>query len=105
MFLVREMTKIHESYVIHPSSSTIPEIQSARGEFTIVLGPKLAEDQPLTSDADLISAFGRLTDLAGFSEDEASGILASAAGLPKRAVSKRLKKAMISVKQRRGQAP
>lgn len=105
ILVLREMTKIHESYVIYPMSTSLPEIQSARGEFTVVLGPKEAEQTGSLDDAELMRLFGRLTDAAGLSDSQAISMLAGFAGLPGRVVSNRLKKARISVRRRADRAP
>ena len=105
ILVIREMTKIHESYVIYPTSTSLPDVPSARGEFTVVLGPKQAEAAAAISDTNLVRFFGRLTEIAGFSGDEALAMMAGLSGMPSRVVSRRLKKARISVKRHGDQAP
>jgi 16S rRNA (cytidine1402-2'-O)-methyltransferase len=99
ILVIREMTKIHESYVVHPSSGSFPDIPQARGEFTVVLGPALKEESASPDPAEVLSVFERLTNIAGFSEDESVRMTAAALGVPEHVVPRQLKKARFSVKR------
>ncbi len=105
ILVIREMTKIHESYVFHPSSTALPDVSAARGEFTIVLGPELAGKKPNFDAAAVLDLFVRLTKNAVIDEPLAIALTASAFGVSGQGAAKIIKKAKISVKRATGSAP
>jgi 16S rRNA (cytidine1402-2'-O)-methyltransferase len=98
MHVYRELTKINESYVKWPNSR--PGRTVEKGEFTVVIAPAEASEPAKDLDKHKIfSLFCRLTNDAGFQEDDATRIVAREAGADAREVAKIIKKAKISVKQ------
>jgi 16S rRNA (cytidine1402-2'-O)-methyltransferase len=104
ILVIREMTKIHESYVVHQNSRSFPDVSAARGEFTVVLGPATKEKFAVPNPATVLDIFERLTNMAEFSEDESVRMTAAVLGVPEHAVPKQLKKARIAVKRATGPA-
>jgi len=105
ILVIREMTKIHESYVVHPSSAVFPDLRIARGEFTVVLGPVQPRKEIVPDFVDVWKMFSRLTDKAGFGEDAAMAMVAAAFGVTPQAAAKYLKKGKLLVKQQSAIAP
>jgi len=99
IMIIREMTKVHESYVVHPSSSAFPDVSTARGEFTIVLGPDLPGKRREPEASHVFDMFERLTKLAGLEERLATAMTASAFGVSEQGAAKIVKKVRISVKR------
>ena len=65
--LCREMTKIHEEFVVRPISCLIDIVGSPRGEYTCVVWPSPKQRPPaaaLPSGADLLSELGVLINLS-----------------------------------------
>lgn len=93
----KEITKIHEQLVVYPSSTGRLE-GTVAGEYTVVVEPALTSEGHFDT-ADCFAIFCRMTELAGFSEDEAGQMTASLMKTTKAAVRKAVKKARISVKQ------
>ena len=105
IMVIREMTKIHESYVVHPSSNSFPEISSARGEFTIVLGPDSPAKRREPDSAALLESFERLTEMAKIDEQVALAMVAAAFRVSEHGAAKLIKKARISVRRATGSVP
>jgi 16S rRNA (cytidine1402-2'-O)-methyltransferase len=99
IMVVREMTKVHESYVVHPSSGVFPELVTTRGEFTVILGPEEPR-QPRPVDASAVVALVvRLTELAGVDENSAILMASASFGISEQAAAKLTKKGRILVKR------
>jgi len=105
ILVIREMTKIHESYVVHPSSAVFPELKTARGEFTVILGPDSPNAPEQVDPAELHGLVVRLTELAGFAESTAIVMAAAAMGISEQAAAKLMKKGRILVKRQTESAP
>ena len=105
IMVIREMTKLHESYVVHPSSGSFPEVSAARGEFTIVLGPDQGGKRHEFEPAVVLDTFERLTKLAGIEDGIALAMTASAFGVSEQGAAKIVKKAKISVKRTTDSTP
>lgn len=105
IMVIREMTKLHESYVVHPSSSAFPDISTVRGEFTIVLGPDLPAKRREPEASQVLDMIDRLTKLAGLEERLAFNLTASAFGVSEQGAARMVKKARISVKRATGSTP
>jgi 16S rRNA (cytidine1402-2'-O)-methyltransferase len=60
----RELTKLHEQFVIAPARDIIGQIPEAKGEFTIVVGPVPRRSVPASrpSDAEIAAEFGRVAN-------------------------------------------
>jgi len=93
----KELTKIHEQLVVYHSGTGVLE-GTVAGEYTVIIEPAMTSEGHLDV-TDYFSVFCRMTELAGFSEDEAIQMTASLKGTTKTAVRKAVKKARISVKQ------
>ena len=93
----RELTKIHETFVIYTNAKSGKDYISA-GEYTIVIGPT---DQDATTIDPLKcgEVFSRITSIGGFSDEDAAVMTAALLETTKSAVKKIIKKARISVKQ------
>jgi 16S rRNA (cytidine1402-2'-O)-methyltransferase len=96
--LCRELSKIHESSVISPINSLDSVDAPSLGEYVLVLGPTEHHQSEAVSH-DGISLFSRLTELAGFTEDDAAHIVSIHAGVSKASVKKAVKKHRYSVKR------
>jgi 16S rRNA (cytidine1402-2'-O)-methyltransferase len=103
--IIREMTKIHESYVVHPDSGAPLEIRAARGEFTVVLGPLSAGEAVPVDPVEVVSVVDRLTDIAGFDRSIALTMAAAALGLSEQTAARMVKKGRISIKRQMTTAP
>jgi 16S rRNA (cytidine1402-2'-O)-methyltransferase len=100
----REISKINEQLVVSPINiqTDIKEL----GEFTVVVGARTAsETVPVPDQQKTADEFGRLTDLAGFSSDEAIAMLAASRGATQAVIRKLIKKARISDNQRNARLP
>jgi 16S rRNA (cytidine1402-2'-O)-methyltransferase len=96
----KEITKIHESWVVSQNDGLSNESWTdVVGEYTAVVGPK---DVPQDNDdlGNCLDIFGRLVDLAGFSDEEAVQMTAASTEMTKASVRKAVKKARISARQR-----
>ncbi len=87
--ICREMTKLHEDYVICPISQALKvDLGRPRGEYTLILAP--SESPPVTSDLPestmLAMEFGHLTEAGGLGRREAVRELAARYGVPGRTV-------------------
>jgi 16S rRNA (cytidine1402-2'-O)-methyltransferase len=97
----REITKLNEQIVAvtragHDDSRPVLE----KGEFVVVVGPSLVEDQVRVDSDDVLRMFDRLTQLADLDTDAALIATAALFSSPLPAVKKAVKKARISAKQR-----
>ena len=93
----RELTKIHEQMTIYQDEYINPDDASI-GEFTVVVGPAAASAEDVDANR-CFDIFCRLTEIAGFSDDEAVVMTAAAIGTTKSTVRRIVKKTRISVKQ------
>lgn len=74
----RELTKAHEELVVRPISAHIEELGAPRGEYTLVISPAAAEEQPVPvpDTATLEAEFGELTNKGAASRREVVRALA-----------------------------
>lgn len=101
----REMSKIHEQLVYignwtvseRPNRSSGPP--ESRGEFTIIVGSAENDDTEQRQHSDVVDIFGRLTNLAEFTDDIALHIMESAFNVSPSEVRKAVKRHRISVDQ------
>jgi 16S rRNA (cytidine1402-2'-O)-methyltransferase len=94
--IYRELTKIHETLVIchiDYESQQVP----AKGEFTVVVEGRQAAPEKALDPKHAAYLFGRLTDLAEFSAQEAYQMIGSLCGVSERRVVKAVKKGRILV--------
>ena len=102
----REMTKIHESYVISPISGLLAGgLGRPRGEYTLVIAP--ADPPPqhvnrLPEGPTLLADFARLTDGEGMGRREAVRALATRHGVSGRTVYATLEAARAGIIQTEG---
>ena len=86
--LGRELTKMHEQLVVRPISVQLEGIETARGEYTIVVAPSNTPADALEApSAEAVEAeFGYLTETAALSRREAIRQLSTKYGMKARAV-------------------
>ena len=87
--ICREMTKLHESYVICPISEALAsQLGKARGEYTLIVAPTPPQPSPaeLPAGPILAAAFEHLTESGGLGRREAVRALATRYGVSGRAV-------------------
>jgi 16S rRNA (cytidine1402-2'-O)-methyltransferase len=104
IYWFRELTKRHEQLVMSPRQS-ISDFTAAAGEFVAVVEPSSEPDGERTDVYQVLDMFGRLTDYAGFTEDEASELVAMRLGGKAAAVKKAVKKQRILAKQQSDTRP
>ena len=77
--LGRELTKAHEELVVRPISTHLAEMADARGEFTMVVAPKIdvSVSQMPPDASELFREFGRLIETNGVTRREAIRQLAA----------------------------
>ncbi len=99
----RELTKIHEKYVISPISEVLSSgLGRPRGEYTLVVAPAAAASQPadeLPDGSTLLASFARLTDNEGMDRREAVRALATRHGVPGRTIYATLEAARAGIIQ------
>lgn len=63
IFLAREMTKLHQQFIHGSGTDIIGHMTSAKGEFTLVVGPTEAikVDPSLGNDEQIFAEFGQMT--------------------------------------------
>jgi 16S rRNA (cytidine1402-2'-O)-methyltransferase len=105
IMVIREMTKIHESYVVHPSSAVFPELRTARGEFTVVIGPIQVQRPQRVDPLVAWDMFLRMTNNAGIDGQAAVAMIAAAHGVTPQAAAKLVKKGKLWVKQHADSSP
>jgi 16S rRNA (cytidine1402-2'-O)-methyltransferase len=98
----REITKVHESFIIYPTS--LPEsAENSRGEFVLVISPsaELAENRSKEAEtvATALSIIGCLTINGAFDSTHAIALASKAVDLDPRTVKNAWKKARIRQKQ------
>jgi 16S rRNA (cytidine1402-2'-O)-methyltransferase len=94
----REVSKLHEQLVVTPNmsaSASIPEV----GEFVAVVSPSDARSVAGNTQEIGADVFDRLTNLAGFSIDDAAVMAAHLVGATPNFIRKAAKKRRILVKQ------
>jgi 16S rRNA (cytidine1402-2'-O)-methyltransferase len=94
---MREISKIHESYVIRPNSGQTDAHELSKGEFTMVLAPGPVASPIVLNPQVTLALFGRLTEIAGYSSDDAILMLTALLKAPARSVEKAVKKGKILV--------
>jgi len=97
--VIRELSKINEISVVRPNSNIGDSFGRTAGEFTVVAGPRVAENQPKPANDEVLAKFGYLTERGVFSESEALDLLAGHFGVTTKEVAKSIKKAKILVNQ------
>ena len=84
IFVGREMTKLHEQGVRVAASEAVNATIPARGEFTVVIGPRAQTDVKISEpvrDEDVTSYFEQMTNSRGVSRREAVSLTAKNFGL------------------------
>ena len=87
--ICREMTKLHEDYVMCPISEALKTaLGRPRGEYTLIVAPSEPRRAPsgLPAGSTLVTEFGQLTDNDGLGRREAVRTLATRYGVSGRAV-------------------
>jgi 16S rRNA (cytidine1402-2'-O)-methyltransferase len=89
LVLARELTKIHQEFLRGTCHELVERLIQARGEFTVVLGPK-PEDTDSRDDVfdseRVVAEFGRLTELGGLTRRQAIAELSRRYRRPSREV-------------------
>lgn len=105
IFLLREMTKVHESYVVYPNSLSFPDLPPSKGEFTVVLGPSIGRRAGTPDASAAWSMFYQLTEIGSFDESLAWPMLAAGLGVSEPAARRLVKRGRILSKQRTPSGP
>ncbi len=65
----RELTKVHQQLLRGSAKVVLEAITSVRGEFTVIVGPRITESISLedVSDREMLNEFGYITEHSGFS--------------------------------------
>ena len=99
----RELTKIHETYVISPISEMLSGgLGRPRGEYTLIVAPAAESSQPadpLPDGPTLLATFARLTGTEGLDRREAVRALATRHGVPGRTIYATLEAARAGIIQ------
>lgn len=68
MLVARELTKAHQEVVRAAANEARSLLKSLKGEFTLVVGPRLLADshQTTASDSEILSEFGQMEELGSF---------------------------------------
>ncbi|MXY23303.1 MAG: 16S rRNA (cytidine(1402)-2'-O)-methyltransferase [Acidobacteria bacterium] len=87
--ICREMTKLHENYVVCPISEALAStLGTPRGEYTLIVAPPPPRQASaeLPAEAVLVAEFGHLTEIDGLGRRAAIRTLATRYGVSGRAV-------------------
>ena len=102
----REITKIHEEFVLWPTSDQIDEhALNDRGEFVLILGPSTQDEQPDLDADQLVSLVESLEALDYLSPGQVQAAVAGATGIPLANIRSAIKKARIWAKRQKAGAP
>lgn len=84
----RELTKLHQQFLRGTASAVAEQLGPAKGEFTVVVGPKVrsAEDDSDFTDTDIVHEFGVMTEEMGLSRGATIASVAKKLGRPRRDV-------------------
>jgi 16S rRNA (cytidine1402-2'-O)-methyltransferase len=77
--VARELTKVHQEFIRGASAaSVIGRMTNIKGEFTIVVGPAPPSKPALSpaTDHEIVTEFGRTTEIGGVSRRQAISIVA-----------------------------
>jgi 16S rRNA (cytidine1402-2'-O)-methyltransferase len=100
IMVARELTKLHQEFIVGSASSIIGRLTECRGEFTVVVGP-LPKAETLNADAsdqDIVAEFGRTTDCCPGSRREIVTAVARKYGRSSRDVYAIIERSKKSVK-------
>jgi 16S rRNA (cytidine1402-2'-O)-methyltransferase len=86
--LARELTKVHQEFLRGTAKELVEQLESPRGEFTIVIGPSLTDSKIVAyaSDDEIAAEFGRMTDSGGLTRRQAVVSVARKLNQPVRSV-------------------
>ncbi|HET9371925.1 MAG TPA: 16S rRNA (cytidine(1402)-2'-O)-methyltransferase [Vicinamibacterales bacterium] len=104
IFVHRELTKIHETYVLRPKTANIPE----KGEFVVVVGSRVTRGISAETQMDPAVIFRFAACLVGLGVVDANDVprlVGKAFDLDERAVPKLLKKGRYLVNQQTNAEP
>ena len=84
----RELTKAHQEFLRGTASELVRALPLPRGEFTVVVGPKIVATQleTIVSDSEIADVFGELTNKTGLARRDVIGKTAEQLGLTKKQV-------------------
>ena len=106
IFVHREISKIHESFVTYQSSADISNLPPVeRGEIVLVLGPAPLACPTEIDDSELLQLVSKLEELGWLSSDQVLEAAAAATRTAKTRLRNRIKKAKILVKRQIDQEP
>jgi 16S rRNA (cytidine1402-2'-O)-methyltransferase len=96
--LARELTKVHQEFLRGTAESLAETVKRPRGEFTVVIGPSVVEQEPsrALAPSDLAAEFGRLTEGLGYQRRAAISDLARRYGRTSREIYSMLETAKVS---------
>lgn len=101
--IAREMTKIHDELVRGPISRVLKHLAEPRGEFTVVvdMSPTIGQKTnkapgEVLNEADLLRAFGEMTENEGLPRRRAIGLIARRHGLSPNSVYEAIERAKKS---------
>jgi len=99
IFIAREATKLHQEFLEGTASSLVGRLPEEKGEFTVVVGPKIPEEPSnvVVNDQQITHEFGRLTERAGSNRRTAIAVLAKRYGISSRMVYSIIEKQKRSV--------
>lgn len=95
----RELTKIHEEFVFGTPDELLTRFEAPQGEFTLVLPPgaKTKEEPLATTDEDIATLFGQLTEIkSGESKRDTARLVAERLGLTTKVVYDALERVKIT---------
>lgn len=102
----REISKIHENFVIWTKIDSERLAVRDRGEFVVVLGPvNRPEETPVHEGPQVLDVYTRLLEAGSLSETQALAATAAAFGLQVPKAKSIVKKAKILVKQQNNTGP
>jgi 16S rRNA C1402 (ribose-2'-O) methylase RsmI len=98
IFVSREITKIHETFV-HVTDRKAMPLFVERGEFVVVLGASQESSDPSDLDVELADRMVSALEAAGFERQQTLDLVARALDSDASTVRRSIKKARILVKQ------
>ena len=95
----RELTKIHQEFLRGTSEQVLTRLTEPKGEFTVVVGPRLVslESQALPDDVSLAEEFGRMAEHDGEGRRATLAKVARKYGRPTREIYAAIERAKAMV--------
>ena len=101
ILLAREVTKVHEEWLVGPVESLGSSVGEPRGEFVIVIPPVATPhvELPALEDAEVRTLFGQITENTTITRREAIRTLAERTGRPQKEIYAALERTKLSVER------